>query len=240
MDTRVLLIGNAKSFMVISIANELRSCGFEVIQAEPRVEAIESIENRPSVFLFYVEGPEDMKDVFVCIKEKVMEDDVSVSIIGSHNDIMKIINNVPRERISAVFERPVNVKELGRHMIEAVAKEDERLSKKRILLISGDGTLLRNVKSVLSENYRVFMVYSGPAAIALLAKNKMDLILIDYEMPVISGPKVLEMLKREYYAAGIPTMFLTLKYNTQNGGFLFKGMSPAELLAAIDGYFKKS
>ena len=37
MEKRVLLIGGGKSFMVTSIANELKEEGFEVIQAAPNV-----------------------------------------------------------------------------------------------------------------------------------------------------------------------------------------------------------
>ena len=248
METRILLIGSAKSFMVTSIAKELRGSGFEVVQTEPDVTAIDRIENRPPVFLFYVDDPEEMKDIFVYIKDKVMEEDVSVSIIGSHDDITKIFNNIPKERVAAVFERPVNVKELGRKMMEVVAREDERLQKKRILVVDDDGTMLRTIKSWLSESYQVFMVNSGMAAITFLAKNKVDLILLDYEMPITTGPKVLEMLRSESSTASIPVMFLTVKSDKDSvmqvlklkpEKYLLKTMPPAELLANIDEFFAK-
>ncbi|MDC7293358.1 response regulator [Butyrivibrio sp. DSM 10294] len=248
METRILLIGSAKSFMVTSIAKELRSSGFEVVQTEPDVTAIDRIENRPPVFLFYVDDPEEMKDIFVYIKDKVMEEDVSVSIIGSHDDITKVFNNIPKERVAAVFERPVNVKELGRKMMEVVAREDERLQKKRILVVDDDGTMLRTIKSWLSESYQVFMVNSGMAAITFLAKNKVDLILLDYEMPITTGPKVLEMLRSESSTASIPVMFLTVKSDKDSvmqvlklkpEKYLLKTMPPAELLANIDEFFEK-
>lgn len=248
METRILLIGSAKSFMVTSIAKELRGSGFEVVQTEPDVTAIDRIENRPPVFLFYVDDPEEMKDIFVYIKDKVMEEDVSVSIIGSHDDITKVFNNIPKERVAAVFERPVNVKELGRKMMEVVAREDERLQKKRILVVDDDGTMLRTIKSWLSESYQVFMVNSGMAAITFLAKNKVDLILLDYEMPITTGPKVLEMLRSESSTASIPVMFLTVKSDKDSvmqvlklkpEKYLLKTMPPAELLANIDEFFAK-
>lgn len=248
MKSRILLIGSGKSFMVTSIANELRSSGFDVVQTEPDVTAIDRIENRPSVFLFYVDDPEDMKDIFVYIKDKVLEEDISVSVIGSHDDITKIFNNAPRDRVAAVFERPVNVKELGRKMMEVVAREDERLQKKRILVVDDDGTMLRTIKSWLSGSYQVFMVNSGMAAITFLAKNKVDLILLDYEMPITTGPKVLEMLRSDFSTSGIPVMFLTVKSDKDSvmqvlklkpEKYLLKTMPPAELLANIDEFFEK-
>ena len=46
-------------------------------------------------------------------------------------------------------------------------------------------------------------------AITFLLKTKVDLILLDYEMPVVDGPQVLEMLRSEEATAHIPVIFLT-------------------------------
>ena len=55
------------------------------------------------------------------------------------------------------------------------------------------------------------LVNSGMQAITWLARNHADLILLDYEMPVTSGPQVLEMIKSEPQTSSIPVMFLTGK-----------------------------
>ena len=44
-----------------------------------------------------------------------------------------------------------------------------------------------------------------------IADNKPDLILLDYEMPVTSGPQVLEMIRSETKTDTIPVIFLTGK-----------------------------
>ena len=46
-------------------------------------------------------------------------------------------------------------------------------------------------------------------AISYLAKNKADLVLLDYEMPIANGPQVLAMLKNDSQTGQIPVMFLT-------------------------------
>ncbi|MBE5824120.1 MAG: response regulator [Butyrivibrio sp.] len=248
MDKRVLLIGGGKSFMVTSIANELKSKGFEVITAQPDVTEIERIENKPSVYLIYVDDIEDMMELFVYLRDRTVEDDLSISVIGSHDEMEKIYGTAHRDKIAAIFERPVNVKELGQKMIEVVEKEDLRLQKKRILVVDDDGTMLRTIKSWLSEKYQVFMVNSGMAAITFLAKNEVDLILLDYEMPVTTGPQVLEMLRSEPSTSGIPVMFLTVKSDKESvmkvvslkpEKYLLKTMPPAELIANIDEFFEK-
>ncbi len=248
MDKRVLLVGGGKSFMVTSIAKELREEGFEVIQASPDVTEIERIENKPSVYLIYVDDLEEMMEFFVYLRDRVVENDLSISVIGSHDEIEKIYNTTSKNKIAAVFERPVNVKELGREMTRVVENEEVRLQKKRILVVDDDGTMLRTIKSWLSDKYQVFMVNSGMAAITFLARNQVDLILLDYEMPVTTGPKVLEMLRSEPSTSSIPVMFLTVKSDRESvmqvlslkpEKYLLKTMPPAELVANIDEFFER-
>ena len=248
MEKRVLLIGGGKSFMVTSIEKELREKGFDVVRANPDVTEVERIENKPSVYLIYVDDIEDMMEFFVYLRDRVVEDGLSVSIIGSHDEVEKIYTGASKDKIAAVFERPVNVKELGQKMMEVVEKENIRLQKKKILVVDDDGTMLRTIKSWLSGKYQVFMVNSGMAAITFLAKNEVDLILLDYEMPVTTGPQVLEMLRSEPATAGIPVMFLTVKSDKESvmkvvalkpEKYLLKTMPPAELIANIDEFFEK-
>ena len=50
-------------------------------------------------------------------------------------------------------------------------------------------------------------------AISFLLKvpegSKVDLILLDYEMPVVDGPQVLQMLRQDPATKDIPVVFLT-------------------------------
>lgn len=248
MNKRILLIGSSKSFMVTSIAKELKQEGFEVIQVGPDVTMIERIEDKPSVYLIYIDDLEEMMEMLVYLRDKVVEEDISISIIGSPEDIDKIIAKGYKDRMAAVFERPVNVKELGQKMLQVVQNEDVRLQKKKILVVDDDGTMLRTIKEWLSDKYQVFMVNSGMAAITFLAKNQVDLILLDYEMPVTTGPQVLEMLRSESSTSDIPVMFLTNKGDKESvlkvvlfkpEKYLLKTMPPAELIANIDEFFEK-
>ncbi len=248
MKKRVLLIGGGKSFMVTSIAKELTEEGFDVVQAAPNVTEIERIENKPNVYLIYVDDLEEMMEFFVYLRDKAVESDISISVIGSPDEIEKIYNTTSKDKIAAVFERPVNVKELGREMHKVVECEEIRQQKKRILVVDDDGTMLRTIKNWLSAKYQVFMVNSGVAAITFLAKNQVDLILLDYEMPVTPGPKVLEMLRSEASTSSIPVMFLTVKSDKESvmkvlslkpEKYLLKTMPPAELVANVDEFFEK-
>ena len=90
------------------------------------------------------------------------------------------------------------------------------------------------------------MVSSGMQAIKWLGKNKADLILLDHEMPVTSGPQVLEMLRADSETSSIPVIFLTGKGDKESvmavvalkpEGYFLKGIQKAELLQKLQEYF---
>lgn len=247
MDKRVLFIGDEKSFMVSSIVNELTANSFEVIRSNPNVTTIQRIENKPSIYIIYIDDFKQVEELIVYLKDRLVEEDISLTIIGNHDNLQDVSRFIPDAKLAAIFERPINVKDLSEKMEEIVNNEENRLSKKSILVVDDDGTMLRTLKTWLSDKYQVFMVNSGMAAITFLAKKEVDLILLDYEMPVTTGPQVLEMLRSESATSSIPVMFLTNKsdkesvmtvLNLKPVKYLLKTMTKQELLENIDDFFK--
>ncbi len=248
MEKRLVLVGDSKSFMVSSIGKELSDNGFEVIQTSCNISALNAIQNRPSVFLVYIDVFEEMNDLFIYLKDNTLEGEISLSIIGTQNDIDRVRHLVPNIPLAASFLRPINVKEMSLQMEKVMVAENERMQNKKILVVDDDGTMLRTIKSWLEGYYQVFMVNSGMAAITFLAKNKVDLILLDYEMPITTGPQVLEMLRSEPETADIPVMFLPNKSDKDSvmvavdlkpEKYLLKTMKPMEVLKAINEFFEK-
>ena len=120
--------------------------------------------------------------------------------------------------------------------------------KKSILLVDDDPTFLKMVKGWLDEEYRVTIVTSGTQALMYIADNKPDLILLDYEMPVTSGPQVLEMIRSETKVDRIPVMFLTGKGDRESvlkvlslkpDGYLLKSLNRDQILKSIYEFFEK-
>ena len=90
------------------------------------------------------------------------------------------------------------------------------------------------------------MANSGLQAIKWLAKNKVDLILLDHEMPVTTGPQVLEMLRNDPETQSIPVMFLTGKSDKESvmkvvalkpEGYFLKTIQKGELLEKLQEFF---
>ena len=86
-----------------------------------------------------------------------------------------------------------------------------RLSDDRplILVVDDDAMTLRSIKSMLDEEYRVNIANSGMKAMTSIGKEKPNLILLDYEMPVCDGKQTLEMIRADDDMTDIPVIFLT-------------------------------
>lgn len=119
--------------------------------------------------------------------------------------------------------------------------------KKSILLVDDDATFLKMVKDWLSDSYRVTIVSSGMQAITYIAKNTPDLILLDYEMPITTGPQVLEMIRSESATSTIPVIFLTGKDDKESvtkvlalkpEGYILKNTGKKKLLEQIANFFE--
>lgn len=116
-----------------------------------------------------------------------------------------------------------------------------------ILIVDDDPTMVRMIKNLLSEKYKIYMANSGMNAITLLVKNKVDLILLDYEMPVVDGSQVLEMIRSEPTTKDTPVIMLTAKDDKESvmkvlelkpEKYLLKSMPPNMWVKEIDDYFR--
>ena len=97
-----------------------------------------------------------------------------------------------------------------------------------------DITYMRMVYEWLKDKYHVGMAANGVQAISYLGRNKVDLILLDYEMPIANGPQVLSMLKNDFETEQIPVMFLT-GHGDRDSVLSVMGLSPVDyLLKTID------
>ena len=100
----------------------------------------------------------------------------------------------------------------------------------------------------MEDSYEVILVNSCAMAIKYLTLNRPDLILLDYEMPIVDGSQVMQMLREDPEFQHIPIIFLTGKNDAETvknvmalkpEGYLLKSMNPHKLHQAIDNFFKK-
>lgn len=116
-----------------------------------------------------------------------------------------------------------------------------------ILLLEDEKT----IREVLSEymrmaGYTVYPAEDGQIAIELLAKEKIDLAVLDIMVPKIDGLKVLEHVQAEY---GIPAIMLTAlddeqtqitAFNAYADDYVIKPCSPIILLKRIQSILRRA
>lgn len=79
----------------------------------------------------------------------------------------------------------------------------------RLLVVDDDRVNLILAKRLLSSEYDVQTVNSGEKALAYLEDNKVDLVLLDVQMPELDGFQVMESMKANPKTAKLPVIFLT-------------------------------
>jgi len=79
-----------------------------------------------------------------------------------------------------------------------------------VLVVDDDMMNLRMAEFILEqEGYSIVKADSGMECLNYLKDNRPDLILLDIEMPVMSGIKTLEVIRENPELDEIPVMFLT-------------------------------
>jgi DNA-binding NarL/FixJ family response regulator len=120
---------------------------------------------------------------------------------------------------------------------------------KKILVIEDEPQMRNNICTILKmEGFAFVAADNGRRGVELAKKESPDLILCDVMMPGLDGYGVLEALREDKLAFGIPFIFLTAKgepadfragMNLGADDYLTKPVSADELLAAINARFQR-
>ncbi len=206
----------------------------------------ETQEDYPRILILYLQSEENlMVEVLGYIRDQVEDKGIRFFVIGTQDEIDTVIGK-SATYVAQSYVRPVDLQELLKHLQKESDAVDKLKDFKTILIVDDDPTVLRSMKSLLATKYKILVANSGMNAITILAKNHVDLILLDFEMPVINGPKVLEMIRSDPASANIPVMFLTAKGDKRSimevlrfkpEKYLLKTMLPKEIMDSINEFF---
>ena len=208
-ERKILLIGNENEFLIKGVQNVMQNNGYDVLIVPPNINSVNAFSKSRKVWLLFVESAEDIKDLLVYLKDTVYDKRMQIALVGERLEIQEAAKHLHRENVGKMFERPIDVKSISEGLEELYTAAEEKSGKRRILVIDDDPEYLRRTQQVLHNHYKVYIANSGASVLMLLAKHKVDLILLDYMMPVLDGPKILETLKNEPDTANIPVIFLT-------------------------------
>jgi putative two-component system response regulator len=116
------------------------------------------------------------------------------------------------------------------------------MNKAVILTVDDDPIILNAVLEVLKQDYTVRPFTSGEAAISFLKRNTADLILLDHNMPNMTGLEVLQVLQNDPTTRDIPVIFLTGSVDSEDEvraleigamDYLLKPFKPGSLLTRV-------
>jgi CheY-like chemotaxis protein len=118
--------------------------------------------------------------------------------------------------------------------------------RKRILVVDDDSMNLVRTKMILGQDYVVLVAESGIAALEKLKVEKVDMVLLDIDMPGMNGIETFEQMKD--LELDIPVIFLTasgleedvvsaIRLGAVN--YLKKPFRPKELLRRVTQEFEK-
>jgi len=118
-------------------------------------------------------------------------------------------------------------------------------SRQTIVMVDDNVTTLNIARNILRGHYETYALPSGTVLFNLLEKITPDLILLDIEMPGISGYETIKRLKADERLSGIPVIFVTSRYDEGSEleglslgaiDYITKPFSPALLLRRIKNH----
>ena len=247
MFRKVLIVAETEGFIVKGIETKLKNIGIESVYSSPRMKDLEGKLNETDLVMLYTDDKAaEYATSLVYIKDRCAELDEQVIVIGAKIEFDTVKGFIPESQIFKFYERPLDMETLLNDIEKYLESEAQYARRKSILIVDDDVSYMSMVMDWLKEKYRVATVNSGIQAIKWLAKNHADLVLLDYEMPVTTGPQVLEMIRSDDTLADLPVMFLTGKSDKESimnvlslkpAGYQLKSNSKEQLLLNIEQFF---
>lgn len=120
---------------------------------------------------------------------------------------------------------------------------------KKVLVVDDNTVNLATVEKALKGKYEVIPMISGRRALKFLYCHKVDIILLDVEMPEMDGVETLEHIRNVEACADTPVVFLTAKKDKQTvlDGFrlkimdyIIKPFSIDDLIARVEKTLKRT
>lgn len=242
----VIVIGRKESFLIRALVGKLGNEGYTAKYVPANIDDIEDNWGKDGILIYYLEAEEILPDkLSTFLRDKLNDTDRQIIVIGDKGDNEIFTKAIGERHINKAFTRPLN----NDDFVDYLNEEGEKISgsnRKSILIVDDDPTYMGLIREWLRDRYKVSMANSGVQAIAWLTNNKADLILLDFEMPVTTGPQVLEMLRSEEKTRSIPVIFLTGKSDKASvvqvvslkpEGYLLKTIQKMELIDKIDTFF---
>ena len=243
----IMVTGGKETFLIRSLMKKLEENRVSCFYSEASIDTLSKDWQKADLITYYLDkGEQAKKDVVIYLNDQLMETNKRIVVIGDRDDTFSLTSNISEGLILETYYRPLDIDKYLSKVSEYFS-DGGAANTKSILIIDDDPTYMGVIRGWLRDYYKVSMVTSGTQALTWLAKNHADLILLDYEMPVVSGPQVLEMLRSEPEYRHIPVFFLTGKSDKESvmsvlalkpQNYLLKTITQDDLLFELGKFFE--
>lgn len=236
------------SFIMNSLKGILEETGSVTKQSDISVKSLTFLSDIPPIILTEAELLLSNAESKVFLCDLCIERGKKLVVIGDAEELQEAVGSISGKIIAKIFQRPINNQEAAKELRGILAYELAKGLRKNIFVVDDSPVFLRTISEWLENDYNVNICPSATAAFHLMAVNKPDLILLDYEMPVCSGAQFLEMLHSELSISEIPVFFLTSRGDSETvkkllalgpQGYLLKSQPKENILQAIADFFEK-
>lgn len=247
LNKSIVVVSKSSGYLFTNLENQFRCEGFKVSTVS-NLSSMNKIDSEVSGVLCYL-GEDFIADdkLQIFIRDRAAEDGFLLFMVGDEAEIDAVEKVIPHSLVSKEFRRPINVKDVVSE-INRFFESHVGSTRKTILAVDDSGVMLKSIKNWLGDKYDMVLADSALTAIKSITVNRPDLIILDYEMPIIDGKKTIAMIRGEKDFADIPVIFLTGRQDRESieevleykpDGYLLKTMKPYAVRKYIDGFFDK-
>ena len=193
----ILLVREARGYLMMSLWEKLKIKEYQTIVVPADMNAISRVQLPLHAILIYMDEQLATKqNVLIYLRDKAIEEELPVFLIGDRNEIMLLQKLFPADVVAHAFLRPLNLVAVC-ETLDLYLREKGGKPRKKILVVDHSDVMLHNIENWFGGRYDVITANSGVMAMKYLETNRPDLVLLDYEMPDCDGREVLTMIRKE-------------------------------------------
>ena len=197
------------------------------------------------IIALYLDGSgKDYIKALIALKVANAAAGKSFIIIGTDETIQFAGNYIPAESVIGSYTIPLDTTGFLAKTCDYIVKgyDESEFEDYSVLIVDDDASLMSTIREWLKDKYKIHLVNTGMNARKWLQKNTPRLIVLDYEMPLMSGSELYAELKADDRLKNIPVIFMTGKGDKNSvmevmslkpEGYLLKPVDKKQLLDTI-------
>ncbi len=242
-----ILIGSG-GLVKTYFAKQLTAIGFDLTVYESMDVVLENNEITDPIIFLYVENM-DRATCLSLLWQVKAKNKSTLCLVCSEVEEIRLIDyepliSLPCQSKLLLKMLPVNITELPYSITDEKISNKLTELKVSILLADDDETNRWLIKEQITTLHsEIYEAVNGQEALEMIQKQRFDLILLDFKMPILSGPEVIEQAKK-LSTPNNDTPFVAITAHAQpeqkkeilNAGFvecLIKPIDPSDLVSVI-------